>query len=262
MPIDLREVHSQHRSECNQIEFGVERQLRFQLLQDWPLPHGTARSGTSRLLVSVARSRVRTVGGCNSSSGLRRCDSPVSGTLLAIVAAIGALVGALLWLSQNLYVVRDARAMFVNFAANTTQSVVDAVFGMVNDVIGALEGLRQTANKLLPKNMEIKGKFKTVGESLGSDIAGDVRTTGRALGDAGISVAKDLGGSEGESGGFRKPQASASGGSSMTVHGDYIQGHQDNSRLLEVDNSDGDAARLERMVESALDRSAADRGTR
>ena len=106
---------------------------------------------------------------------------PVSGTLLAIVAA----VGALLWMSQNLYIVRDAWAMFVNFAADSTQKVVDAVWGMVNDVIGAMDGLRQTANKLLPKNMEIKGKFKPMGESPVSAIAGDVRTTGRALGECG-----------------------------------------------------------------------------
>ena len=48
----------------------------------------------------------------------------------------------------------------------------------------------------------------------------------------------------------------------MTVRGDYVAGNQDNSRLLEVDNSDGDSARMERLVEDVLDRSADDRGTR
>lgn len=48
----------------------------------------------------------------------------------------------------------------------------------------------------------------------------------------------------------------------MTVHGDYVAGNQDNSNLMDVDNSDGSDARLERVVECALDRSKDDRGTR
>ena len=62
------------------------------------------------------------------------------------------------------------------------------------------------------------------------------RESDRALGDVGISVAKDLSRSEDGGGGFRKLQPSGQGGGGMTVQGDYVASNQDNSTLMDVDN--------------------------
>ena len=59
--------------------------------------------------------------------------------------------------------------------------------------------------------------------------------------------------SEDGGGGFRKLQPSGQGGAGMTMRGDHVASNQDNSTLMDVDNSDSGAARLKRVVESAID---------
>lgn len=166
---------------------------------------------------------------------------PISGTVLAIAVAIGAVVGILAYLIDRLGGAQAVWEGFVNFAASSVQSVVDAIYGMANQAIGVLEGLRKKANKVLPEQLQIEGKLTPIGEA--PEVGDDVRSVGQSLGDAAFG-SDDEGesgpGSGGRSlgGGGQGSGGQALGGSGMTV---------------QVDNGSGSDARMERLVEDALD---------
>lgn len=173
-----------------------------------------------------------------------------AGTVVAILGgpvtvAVGALVGALLYLSQNLDAVKAAWQGFVDFAAKGAQLIVDSIFGMVNSVLKRLEGLRQSLNAFLPESMKIDTRI----EPLDAPDAGEsVRDIGGAVDD--MFPDSGPGGGSDESEGQGQGQGQGQG---PTVMGDYYAGNVDNSKYMDVDTSE--ERRISRLVEDALDRS-------
>jgi hypothetical protein len=89
---------------------------------------------------------------------------------------------------------------------------------------------------------------------------------GKEIGDTGMDALKEAGGAAGEkrdpgSPSGRSPNAAGSGGSQTLVRDDFVQDHEANSKLLEVD-SEGDERWVEQAIKDALGRSASNRSSR
>jgi phage-related protein len=170
---------------------------------------------------------------------------PISGTILAIALAIGAVIGVLGYLVTHMDAVGKAWKKVVDFMADKIQGLVGFFTDQVNKLLAVAESMRQKLNAVLPDRMEIEGRINQIETP---QVGDDVQSLGEGIGGAVDDMMPDSGGS----GSGESTEGQQAGG--PVVHGDYFEGPVDQSNNAEVENN-GEDKRIARLVEDALDRS-------